>query len=146
LMVLVFALKHFIYFETARISMNEPMTVETVIANNPLIRELYSSIGLKLLALLKDNREVISQSEIIKILFELSQKKVIQPFFVNDATIRSFFASLNYEELSKSNAQDFLSLGHVFHNMCVFINLPNKYVESYTQVLKANFLKHEDTP
>jgi hypothetical protein len=60
LIVLVFALKHFIYFETARISMNEAMTVENVIANNPLIKELYSSICLKLLGLLKDNREVIT--------------------------------------------------------------------------------------
>lgn len=102
--MLVFGLKHFIYFETARISINEPMTVETVIANNPLIKELYSSVCLKLLGLLKDHRELISQSEIIKILFELSQKKVIQPFFVKDPTIRDFFASLNYKELSKSNA------------------------------------------
>ena len=56
---MVFALKYFIYYETARVStFDSGATVESVISNNPLLKELYSSIGLKLLSLVEG--EVIS--------------------------------------------------------------------------------------
>lgn len=54
IIVLVFALKHYIYYETARVSIiDNGATVESVISQNPLLKELYSSIALNLLTLVE---------------------------------------------------------------------------------------------
>jgi hypothetical protein len=48
---------------------------------------------------------------------------------------------MDYEKLSKNNRQDFLTLGHVFHNLLVFINVPKWCIKVYKDLLVRDFLQ-----
>jgi hypothetical protein len=109
--------------------------VEQIVQTSDLLSEIYNAISLKLLSVL----DQISTTDLIKVLYELSQKKVIQPFFVKDERIQAFFTKLDYINLSHKNRHDFLSLGHVMHNLAVFISIPSWCVKIYTKVLKEEY-------
>ena len=101
-MVLVFALKEYIYFDQARQQAGNSQTiiVEKMVQSNELLTELYSGISLQLLEIMGHPENLISNSDVIKVLFELSQKKVIRPFIVNDIRVQNFFKNLDYKKLS----------------------------------------------
>ena len=80
----------------------------------------------------------------IKVLFELSQKKVIAQYFVKDERIQKFFKNIKYAELCKTNRQDFLSLGHVIFNLLVFINIPKGCKAIYKDMLIKEFIDVDD--
>ena len=59
------------------------------------------------------NWAILPFSQRISFLFELTQKSVIKPWFVQDAQISAFLKNIDQEMLIKNNMIDFANLGHI---------------------------------
>ena len=68
-------MRDYVFYEQARLSTDpqNPLYVEKVVQDNELIRELYNALVFKIL----EHIEAYSATELIKILYELAQKKAI---------------------------------------------------------------------
>ena len=76
---------------------------------HPLVVEIYDC--LQKLILMK--WAILPFSQRISFLFELTQKSVIKPWFVQDAQISAFIEEIDQEMLIKNNMIDFANLGHI---------------------------------
>ena len=76
---------------------------------HPLVAEIYDC--LQKLILIK--WAILPFSQKISFLFELTQKSVIKPWFVQDAQISAFLEQIDQDMLIKHNMIDFTNLGHI---------------------------------
>ena len=73
---------------------NEVLT-EIIVKENQLIEQIYESIIIKVLKHL----DKFSSTDVIKVIFEISQKKVMPSYFINESRIQQFFQNLNFKEM-----------------------------------------------
>jgi len=53
------------------------------------------------------------------ILFELSQKRTLEPFMLREDKVAALFTTLDYGLLAKQNYQDFIYMGNIMKNPLV---------------------------
>ena len=74
-----------------------------------VIAEIYER--LQRLALIRWDMLIFSQK--VQLLFELSQKEVLAPWFVRDPKVVKFIEGVDLEALVSRNTLDFFNVGHL---------------------------------
>eukprot|EP00347_Sterkiella_histriomuscorum_P020554 403337365 len=142
---LIYSLKSYTQFEQARYQLlkhDTSINGNDVIKDIQMLNQCYLSIIMQMLK----SFEYLTQkslSEFIRILFELSQKKVLPVFFMADERVQHFLSHLNLKDLNNSNRQDFLQLGHIISNSLIMQNIPSQFAERYIKILKAEYKLEE---
>ena len=91
---------------------------------------LYRNIQINIL---KHIRSYTYPGDLIRILYELCQKRVIRDNLFKDGTVQKWFNKLDIYRL---NPQDFLNLGHILNNPVVKQFIDKKIYEEYLKNLK----------
>ncbi|CDW90363.1 UNKNOWN [Stylonychia lemnae] len=137
LMITLYSLKAYAQFEQARLQMiaqDNQIMVTTVVIENELLKQCYISF---ILQVMNNVEKIISESEtdFIRIMFELCQKKILPAYFIKDPKIQEYINQLDLKKLSLRNRQDFFCLGHILSNSLIFTNFDHSIVEKYKQQL-----------
>ena len=73
------------------------MKAADIILQNEQIQKIYSVVNQNLVHFWKN----FYQTELIQIMFELSQKRTLQPFMLRDQNVSALFTAMNFEQLAK---------------------------------------------
>ncbi len=127
------AMKNYLYFlqDTKGMQALSKAKPADMIAKDPLLTDIYQKVTFQII----NNLSVFTQTDLIRMFFELSTKRTLR-YEYNTDKILAFFNDLDLDKMAVHDFQDFIYVGYILTNIVVRSSFSSDLVARYYTILQ----------